>query len=195
MGLNRKIVNRYFGLFPTLIHAHQTNEKAQFVGVVEVDESFFSPARIRGRPGPRMRGRGMLKQPVFGIYEQDGRVYNEIVADCSAKTLQDMIRGRGDPESVVHPDGWKGYDGLVEVGYEKHLRVDHGKHQFGSGPAHINGIEGFLGFVKSRLTRFRGMNPSTFYLHYLKECEFRFNHRDQDLYKLILKMIRKNALF
>ncbi|MBT4258756.1 MAG: IS1595 family transposase, partial [Nitrospina sp.] len=32
-----------------------------------------------------------------------------------------------------------------------------------------------------------------FYLH-LKECEFRFNHRGQNLYKLLLKIIRKSPL-
>jgi hypothetical protein len=45
MGLNRKTVNCSFGIVRTLIHAHQTEEKARFVGVVEVDESFFDPAR------------------------------------------------------------------------------------------------------------------------------------------------------
>jgi len=31
----------------------------------------------------------------------------------------------------------------------------------------------------------RGLSKSTFYLH-LKECEFRFNHRGENLYKLLL---------
>ena len=52
---------------------------------------------------------------MFGIYERHGRVYTEIVSDCSAKTLQAIIRGRVSPESVVHTDGWRGYDGLVDV--------------------------------------------------------------------------------
>ncbi|MCY4512646.1 MAG: IS1595 family transposase, partial [Bdellovibrionales bacterium] len=41
--------------------------------------------------------------------------------------------------------------------------------------------------------KFRGMNKETFYLH-LKECEFRFNYREDDLYKLLLKMIRNKPL-
>ncbi|MBT5795342.1 MAG: IS1595 family transposase, partial [Deltaproteobacteria bacterium] len=41
--------------------------------------------------------------------------------------------------------------------------------------------------------KFRGLSKSTFYLH-LKECEFRFNHRGQNLYKLLLKIIRKSPL-
>ena len=29
---------------------------------------------------------------------------------------------------------------------------------------------------------------------YLKECEFRFNHRNEDIYKLVLKMLREKPL-
>ena len=78
LKLNRKTVNRYFLAFRRLIYLHQVSKKEQILGVVEVDESFFGPVRVRGRPAPRKRGRGTLKQPVFGIYELDGAVYTEI---------------------------------------------------------------------------------------------------------------------
>ncbi|MBW1713972.1 MAG: IS1595 family transposase, partial [Deltaproteobacteria bacterium] len=58
---------------------------------------------------------------------------------------------------------------------------------------HINGIEGFWGYAKTRLVKFRGMHPQTFYLH-LKECEFRFNHRGQNIYSLMLKMLKQKPL-
>ena len=58
---------------------------------------------------------------------------------------------------------------------------------------HINGIESFWAFAKTRLVRFRGLAKHTFYFH-LKECEFRFNHRNEDLYKLVLKMLREEPL-
>ncbi|MCE5283292.1 MAG: IS1595 family transposase, partial [Deltaproteobacteria bacterium] len=38
-----------------------------------------------------------------------------------------------------------------------------------------------------------GIPKTTFYLH-LKACEFRFNYRNQDTYKLVLAMLRKNPL-
>ncbi len=79
LRLNRKTVNRYCQLFRQRIFAQQEEEKSQFRGTVEVDESFFGPARVRGRPGPRKRGRGTLKQPVFGVFERGGRVYTELV--------------------------------------------------------------------------------------------------------------------
>jgi hypothetical protein len=43
---------------------------------------------------------------------------------------------------VIYSDGWRGYNGLVDLGYEKHFRVNHGKNEFSKGNGnHINGIE------------------------------------------------------
>jgi len=96
-------------------------------------------------------------------------------------------------DSVIHSDGWRGYDGLVDVGYEKHFRVHHGKNEFVRGNAHINGIESFWSYAKRRLAMFNGIASDKFYLH-LKECEFRFNHRHQDLYAILLLEFRKIPL-
>jgi len=42
----------------------------------------------------------------------------------------------------------RGYNGLVDVGFEKHFRVDHGKNEFSKGNGkHINGIESFWGYA------------------------------------------------
>ena len=188
-SLNRNTVNRFLKALRKRI-ALYCEEQSPLSGEIEVDESYFGSRRVKGK-----RGRGAFgKTIVFGLFKRNGKVYTEIVPDCSKETLQGIIRGKVALESVIYSDGWRGYNGLVDVGYGKHLRVDHGKDQFVVGPAHINGIEGFWGFAKSRLTRFRGTCPSTFYLH-LKECEFRFNHRNQDLYKLILKMVGEKPLF
>jgi len=186
---NRKTINRYYGTFRHLIHEFQKQQMDQFVGVVELDESFFGPTRVRGRPGPRKRGRGTTKQPVFGIYDRDGRIYTELVSDCSAKTLQKIIRGRVDPESVILTDGWRGYDGLVDVGFDKHLRINKSKH-FVSKGVHINGIEAFWSFTKRRLTKFNGVKKN-FELH-LKECEWRYNKSPQQLNQELRQMIRQN---
>ena len=54
-------------------------------------------------------------------------------------------------------------------------------------------MENFWDITKVRLARFRGIYKSTFYLH-LKECEFRFNYRKENLYDILLKMFRKSCL-
>ena len=66
--------------------------------------------------------------------------------DCSKPTLQGIIRGRVDPRTVINSDGWRGYHGLVDLGYG-HVRVDHARDEFTKGIAHINGIEGFWGLA------------------------------------------------
>ena len=48
--------------------------------------------------------------------------------------------------------------------------------------------------TKARLAQFHGINKEKFLLH-LKECEFRFNHRDIDVYRLLLKSFRDKPLF
>lgn len=188
-GLNRNTVNRYLNEVRSRI-ALYCEAQSPFQGEIEVDESFFGARRVKGK-----RGRGALsKTIVFGIFKRNGRVYAEIVPDCKSATLQAVIRGRVDLESIIHSDGWRDYNGLVDLGYKKHFRVDHGNNQFANGKAHINGIESFWGFAKTRLSKYRGMSRKTFYLH-LKECEFRFNNREKDIYKLLLKMFRENPLF
>jgi len=176
--LNRNTINRILRITRQRI-ADECEQRAKLNGIVEADESFFGPRRGKG-----MRGRGAgSKTIVFGLFKRGGDVHTEIVPD-RAKAI---IRGKVDIGSVIHTDKWRGYNGLVDAGYKKHLRVDHLRSEFVRGHAHINGIEGFWGYSKSRLTRFRGIHKSTFYLH-LKECEFRFNNRNCNLYKVMLKL-------
>lgn len=135
--------------------AEYSESQSPLPGEIEVDESFFGARRAKGK-----RSRGAFgKTIVFGLFKRNGKVYTEIVPNCSKDTLQCIICGKVALESVIASNGWRGYHGLVDIRYGKHLRVDHGKDQFVSGPAHINGIEGFWGFIKSRLTRFQGMRP------------------------------------
>ena len=163
--------------------------QSPFAGEVEVDESYFGPRRVRGK-----RGRGASgKTIVFGIFQRNGCVYTQIVPNCRRKTLRQAISGRISLESIIHSDGWSGYDGLVDMGYQKHLRVNHEAHQFAVRKNHVNGIESFWSFAKRRLAKFNGIPAHTFFLH-LKETEFRFNHRRANLYRVLLNQLRKDPL-
>ena len=187
-GVNRNTINRITAHLRECIAAF-CEQESPVQGVVEVDESYFGARRVKGIRGRGARG----KTIVFGLFKRNGGVYTEIVPDCSKTTLQGIIRGRVALESVIHSDGWRGYDGLVDLGYQKHFRVEHGNNEFANKQSHINGIESFWGYAKTRLVRFRGLQKHTFYFH-LKECEFRFNHRDDDIYKILLRLLRNSPL-
>ncbi|SMN11934.1 Mobile element protein [uncultured Candidatus Thioglobus sp.] len=160
-GLSRQTINKYIKAIRQRIFEYLIQGQLQsvpLVGQIEVDESYFGPRRVRGRRG---RGAGS-KIKVFSLLKRGDKVYTEIVPDCSAATLQSIIRGKASVESVIHSDGWRGYSGLVDFGYKKHFRVHHGKNEFARGNSHINGIESFWGYAKIRLVKFKGMNKNMF---------------------------------
>jgi transposase-like protein len=178
LSINRNTVNKYFNSFRRAIYLHQTKELKIFVGAVEVDESYFGPRRIKGVA--TRRGRGTHKQPVFGIYERGGRVYTQIIPDCKRRTLRKIISGKIDLSSTIYSDSWSGYSGLVDVGFDKHFRINHKKSEFSNKKGvHINGIESFWSFTKRRLTKFNGTKKN-FHLH-LKECEWRWSKSPEKL--------------
>ena len=187
-GLNRNAVNVYRRHFRERL-ALLCEAESPLRGQVEFDESYFGGRRIRGK-----RGRGAFKKvPVLGLLKRHGKVYTQIVPNCSRPVWTAILKGKVALGSVIDSDGWKGYSGLVDLGYKKHHRVDHGRNQFVKRKAHINGIENFWGIAKMRLAQFRGLNRATLRLH-LKACEFRFNHRRDNLYQLLLKEFKNNPL-
>jgi len=153
-----------------------------------LDESYFGAKRVRGKKGRGAAG----KTPVFGLLKRDGRVYVEVVKNCTKEQLMPIIQGKILEGSIINTDGWKAYDGLILNGYTHH-RVFHSKNEFARGKNHVNGIESFWSYSKRRLAKFNGLTDEKFILH-LKESEFRFNNRKQNLYKILLKIIRENPL-
>lgn len=171
VNLSDNTIEDWFNYFREAIYWYCEMERYKlFKGEIEMDESYFWPTRIRGK---RWRWAGM-KTIVFGLLKRNGKVYTEIVPDVKAKTLQKIIRWKVETESVVNTDWCHSYDGLVDLWYEKHYRVHHGKNEFARGKKHINGIESFRSFTKRRLRKFNGVSKHKFSL-YLKESEFRFN--------------------
>jgi transposase len=187
-GLSVRSVNTIF-LGVRRRMAEECERRSPFHGEVEVDESFFGPWRVRGK-----RGRGAYKKTiVFGMLKRDDCVYTQIVPNCRAITLQAVIRGHIALDSTILSDCLNSYDGLVDLGYAKHLRIRHSADHFADGPNHINGIESFWSYAKRRLAKFNGLSKHTFPLH-LKECEYRFNHRHEELYRVILALLRHHPL-
>lgn len=192
LSINRNTINHYYNVFRQNIYQNQIEALRKFKGNIEVDESYFGPRRLRGRHHPKSkRGRGTHKQPVFGVYERNSHVYTEIIPNCKKRTLHAIIQGKITLKSTIYSDKWRGYDGLVDVGYDKHFRINHKKDEFARARrVHINGIEAFWSFTKRRLAKFNGVKKN-FPIH-LKECEWRWNKTTMELQKELLKMLSKS---
>ncbi len=183
--VNRNTVNSWYNDFRHKILLSTLAETCSEYGVFEVDESYFGAKRIRGK-----RGRGAAgKTPVFGLLKRRGKVLVRIVPDCSRESLLPIIQGVILEGSTIHSDGWKAYDGLLLNGYD-HYRVFHNENEFARGKSHVNGIENFWSFAKRRLSKFNGCSSDKFVLH-LKESEWRYNHRNDDLVKELTRIIKR----
>ena len=188
-GLNKNTVHRFYEQLRLRVVALAEAEADPFrQGIIEIDESYFGPRRVRGQ-----RGRGAARKiPVIGLLKREGKVFTQIVPNCSKTELLSVIRDLVKRPAVIHTDGWKAYDGLVLDGF-RHHRVHHSANEFARGRRHINGIESFWGYAKTRLARKRGIRLEKFHDH-LKETEWRWNHRRENLYALLLKETRRHPL-
>ena len=122
---------------------------------------------------------GTTKQPVFGILCRDGSVWAEVVDDVSADTLQPLISKKVTIGSIICSDTWKAYTGIASRGYV-HRLVNHGEHQYSDGKGnHINGLEGFWGYLKRKLVSKGGVRRTKLPL-YIGEYVWRYNHRNEN---------------
>lgn len=170
-----------------------------FSGTVEVDETYlggqWKNKRKIIRDAGTKRGRGTKKQPVFGILCRNGTVWAEVVNDVEAGTLQPLITRQVTPGSVVCSDTWRAYTGIASRGFV-HRLVNHGEKQYSDGKGnHINGLEGFWGYLKRKLASKGGIRREKLPL-YLGEYVWRYNHRkESDIMKVrrILKLLEQEV--
>ena len=148
-------------------------------GEIEMDEAYFG-GRRKGKRGRGARGKNIF----FGLLERDGRVYTRVVEHVSKEELMAIIRKKTRKGSVYYTDTFRSYNSLKRLG--KHHKVNHSKSMVDKKTKnHINGIEGFWSFAKHILHNYRGVSKYHFPM-YLKEVEYRFNHRKENLFKLFL---------
>jgi transposase len=182
LGMDVKVITRVYQRLRQMIF-HQAELEGgtnKMSGEIEADEAYFGGKR-KGK-----RGRGSAgKSIVFGLLERDGRVYTKVVENVSAAVLMDHIKARTRKGSVYFTDAFRGYRSLRRYG--KHHTVNHRKgHVDRKTKNHINGIEGFWSYAKHILYNYRGVSRYHFPM-YLKEIEFRFNHRNDNTFKLFMK--------
>ena len=177
MNLDYGVVHRKFMQFRKNIAEYCNKEANKLNGEIEIDESYFGGKR-KGQ-----RGRGAKnKTIVFGILERKEKIYTKIVENVSAETLMKEIENKADKGSVFYTDGWKSYASLEQYG--KHNIIDHDKELVDKNHNHINGIEGFWSFAKERFHKYHGIDKENYPL-YVKEMEFRFNHRNESVFNLL----------
>jgi len=120
-----------------------------------------------------------LENIVFGMYKRNGKVITFPVPNRRIKTLIPIALEYSSPGSLYYSDDWFAYTFLSVKGDHIVIKKEDGIPK-AKGRDHINGIEGFWSFSKNWLYQYRGIPRHHFRL-YLKETEFRFNNKNEDL--------------
>jgi len=128
--------------------------------------------------------------PVFGILERGDMVFVDYLPSLTPEDLLHFNRNFSLPLSrlgaIVYSDRYLRYDALVTCGSD--LLARRLVEIAGRLPAVDPRQTGFWPYARERLVRFHGVTARKFPL-YLKELEFRYNHRDQDILPILLANI------
>jgi transposase len=140
---------------------------------VEIDETVVGGYQRGGK-----RGRsGSNKTVVFGALQRNGEVFTKVVPDVKRATLLPLIQANVKPETNVHSDELKSYDGLENHGFYP-KRVNHSEGEYvGFDGATVNGIENFWRHLKQGIKGTHVWVSPKYLETYAKEFEYRFNRR------------------
>lgn len=173
----------------TLFRIVMTRDSAkQFSGIVEVDETYLGGQMKNRRIKDKMKlekikgsrkklsGHATIKQPIFGILCRAGMVWAQLISKIEAPDLQPLIENQVKKGSVVCSDTWRGYTGIAAKGYV-HRMVKHNEGEYSDKKGnHINGLEGFWGYLKRKLAAKGGIRKEKLPL-FLGEYVWRYNYR------------------
>jgi transposase-like protein len=144
-------------------------------GVVEVDETYW------GSEEDSVRGRQSGNKVLIVIAAQEdgrgiGRIRMRRIPDASAGSLIPFIEEAVEPGSIVHTDGWLGYDPVERTGYRHRITFLKGQSESASG------LLPRVHLATSLLKRWllgthQGAVSEEHLDYYLDEFTFRFNRR------------------
>ena len=169
------------------------SERGRLSGTVEVDESLVGGVKHGGK-----RGRGTSK-PIVAIAVEVkepkglGRVRMRHIPDASGATLVSFVCDVVAQGTVVHTDGWGGYNDLP-----KH-RYTHDKTVLSSSgdPAHVSmpGVHRVASLLKRWILGTHQGSASAAHLQsYLEEFTFRFNRRTSRSRGLVFRRLIEQAV-
>ena len=190
--VNRNTANLWMGRFRQRIYDLSEQEKLKNATSVQIDETFFNDTKIMF---PKFKW-PYREIAVLGIIDAHGSVYARIVEKVNKACVFPVIQECCASGATIFTDGGTVYKGLSKLGY-KHAFVNHIHNEFSRYENGLcittNRIEGFWGWMRVRLTKFRGVKWDHLHLH-IAESVWRFNHRKDDLYKILLLEFRKNPI-
>jgi transposase-like protein len=161
----------------------------RLTGRIEVDETYLGGEK----PGKRGRGAGGKVLIVVAAQEDGkglGRIRMRRVEDASASNLHSFVAEAIQPGSVVHTDGWEGYNGIEQNGYIHEVTIR--KHAASELMPRVHRVMALL--KRWLMGTHQGAVSPEHLEYYLDEFTFRFNRRtSRSRGKLFYRLVQQAA--
>lgn len=186
-GISRITVNAYFKLIRTHIakFCEERNPFHHTNGTIAFHASENGIAATNGAAS---------KKSFYGIFKNDDSILTDKIANIDSEWMYDWLKGKteGDKD-IIDKHRLHVYSGIADFNSIRLYRINEAGPSVTRGKSHVDEIDMFWGMLKSRLIKFRGLNSGTLYLH-VKETEFRYNYRENDLFELLMEILHKRPL-
>jgi transposase-like protein len=192
LNINRKTSNLWINKIRQRIQILVEIEATCKADNVQMDETYFTNG---GKYFPKLQ-LPYMEVVVFGMIDGKGKVYARVIERSTKEQIIPIVQLYCKEKATIFTDASKVYHCLSELGYN-HRSVNHNINEYSR---HENGIcvttnriEGFWGWMKVRLAKFRGVKWDNLPLH-IAESVWRYNHRQDNIYKLLLKELRNDKI-
>ncbi len=184
LGVSRNTVNGYLRRIRLVI------AEASFAAAPEVESfscggAFFMVGEAKG--GSRYFHKG--SKLFFGVLRADNTMRAEIFPEAASRVTRALLRMELYIEGQVYEQGetdggWRSFERRLRdaeraVSFDACLQRRRRPEE---------SIAEYMQYSSNRLEKFRGVREDVILLH-MKECEFRFNHRGQNLYTVLMRLL------
>ncbi len=173
-GVSRVTVNNYFRLIRSAI--------ASFC-----EDNLFPAHRALLKAGGDISCNPVNNPAYYGFYTYQGKVSAAWLRNICEDSILQL---QGKDNAAINGGSvpiFEGYHAIADFNDWRLYWLDSNTGRSSSVNS-LPEITGFWKHTKSRLQKFRGLNKGTLYLH-IKECEFRYNFRDDDILSVLTGII------
>ena len=187
-GVSRVTINNYLKLIRTHISRHCEEKSLHHLN--SDNPSFAGLPKQTAADFEHHDGESL--NTYYGFYKLNGNVFVDGLNNIDKPGIYELQQAKMQHTGTGHRNGLchlMKYHAIADFEAWRLYRID----TIANSMMHVDEIAVFWGNAKSRLLKFRGLNKNTLYLH-VKECEFRYNNRNDDINNILLSIIYKHPL-
>jgi transposase len=192
-GVSRVTINNYLKLIRTEIARYCEERNPRYFHTLANGSLQGSNGHKKNSESNDTPIAGELLPAHYGFFRQEGSIFADGLQQLDRNDIIVLQQAKLSGAAGNGIEGeWTKYHAIADFDSWKLYRVGTG--HLVNGSSHADDIAIFWRHTKNRLMKFRGLNKNTLYLH-VKECEFRYNNRNNDINGLLLSIMYHNPLY